>query len=111
MSVSSIFGVITSPNGSARMVVILSPKVTNPRLKEEMEAGSHNYIRRAVPVEDIDLLNSFLPKTEKFKYDCDQTVTFQRALDGSRWEARFHQEPQASAWNPAESKFYHAVYW
>ena len=74
-------------------------KVTCPRAATDAKAGkSYSPTRRAVAVADRAFLHEFRAGAERLSFNLDQVVTWQRSLDGSRWEARRQVEPQARTW-------------
>ena len=73
-------------------------KVTNPRIREEKEIGSYSPTRRAIAAENQRSLDDFLETSNQFSYNLNQSVTWQRSMDDSRWEARRQAAPQSSTW-------------
>ena len=73
-------------------------KVTNPSAEAEAAAGSFSPIRRALRVEDLDVLESYALSSERFTYEADQPVSWVRSDDDSRWEARRTHAPQSATW-------------
>lgn len=73
-------------------------RVTNPRAPQERAEGSYSPTRRAVRVADRHLLDDFAGVSQRFTYDTDLQVSWVRAEDGSRWEARRTHPPQSAAW-------------
>ncbi|MYI20296.1 MAG: hypothetical protein F4121_09570 [Acidimicrobiia bacterium] len=74
-------------------------EVTNPRIDQEKAEGEgYGPTRRAVLRSDLPVLEEFAAGAERFEYELDQSVSWMRALDDSRWEARRQYEPQSSTW-------------
>ncbi len=73
-------------------------EVTNPRAGEEQAEGSYSPTRRAVRVSDRHILDDFAGSSSRFKYQTDLSVSWVRAVDGSRWEARRTHPPQSETW-------------
>ncbi len=74
-------------------------EVANPHAQAESDAGGgYSPTRRALAIDDLLVLNKFAQVSERFTYDSDQPVTWVRALDDSRWEARRQHPPQQERW-------------
>lgn len=73
-------------------------EVTNPRAPEEQAEGSYSPTRRAVRIADRSLLDNFAVASPRFTYDTDLQVSWVRAQDNSRWEARRTHPPQSATW-------------
>ena len=79
-------------------------EVSNPHARSESDAGGgYSPTRRALLVDDRPVLEGFLETTKRFTYETDQPVSWIRALDDSRWEARRQYEPQRSQWQSHRS--------
>ena len=79
-------------------------RVANPHAAAERDShGSWSPRRRAVLVQDLEILERFAGITEKFTYNLNQSVSWIRALDGSRWEARRQYLPQSNTWGTHRS--------
>ena len=75
-------------------------EVSNPSVKKESEQGSYSPTRRAVRRRDADLvLHGFASRTKPIEDNFNQRVSWVRAEDDSRWEARANMEPQSSEWS------------
>ena len=74
-------------------------QVTNPAAAEQKRTqGSYSPTVRVVHVRDRKILERFLGETQRYTYSADQTVTWQRSLDDTRWEARRQVAPQRQRW-------------
>ena len=73
-------------------------QVTNPHARQERAEGSYSPTRRAVRVEDRRVLDDFAASGRRFTYDTDVQVSWVRAADDSRWEARRTHAPQSAGW-------------
>ncbi len=73
-------------------------EVTNPRVQQERAEGSYSPTRRAVRMADRHLLDEFAAGSRRFTYDTDLHVSWVRACDDSRWEARRTHPPQSATW-------------
>ena len=73
-------------------------EVTNPRAQQEQAEGSYSPTRRAVRIADRSLLDNFAVVSPRFTYDTDLHVSWVRAEDDSRWEARRTHLPQSDTW-------------
>ncbi len=73
-------------------------EVTNPRVLQERAEGSYSPTRRAVRVSDRHILDDFANSSPRFAYDTNLQVSWVRAADGSRWEARRTHAPQSATW-------------
>ena len=73
-------------------------EVTNPRVSQERAEGSYSPTRRAVRMADRSLLDDFAASSQRFTYDADLQVSWVRAEDDSRWEARRTHPPQSATW-------------
>ena len=71
---------------------------TNPRVLEERSTGSYSPVRRVILLSDMDILEEFAGGSEKFTYNAVQSVSWERAVDDSRWEARRTRAPQSDTW-------------
>ena len=72
--------------------------VTNPTAAADAAVGSFSPTRRALRVADLYALESFAASAERFTYDAEQAVSWARAADDSRWEARRTHAPQSTSW-------------
>ena len=74
-------------------------EVANPHAQTESDAGGgYSPTRRALAVRDLPILEKFAETSQRFTYEASQPVTWVRALDDSRWEARRQHEPQRARW-------------
>ena len=73
-------------------------EVTNPNVLQEKAEGSYSPTRRAVRVADRHILDAFAGFSRRFTYDTDLRVSWVRAQDDSRWEARRTHPPQSATW-------------
>ena len=73
-------------------------EVTNPNVMQEKAEGSYSPTRRAVRMADRHILDDFADASQPFAYDTDLRVSWVRAADDSRWEARRTHAPQSDEW-------------
>ena len=73
-------------------------EVANPRAQQERAEGSYSPTRRAVRAADRHILDDFAASSQRFTYDTDLQVSWVRAEDDSRWEARRTHPPQSATW-------------
>ena len=78
--------------------------VTDPMAAEDAAAGrSFSPTTRALRARDRAIWDEFAARHERFEDDFDLSVSWARALDGSRWEARRQHAPQSATWMSTRS--------
>ena len=77
--------------------------VANPMAASDAAVGSFSPTRRALLAADIHVLEAYAASAEQFNYTAEQQVSWVRAADDSRWEARRTHEPQSRDWSSHRS--------
>ena len=72
--------------------------ITNPRAISEKQSGSYSGTCRAFKVQDMELMEKFFETAKTFTYERLLDVSWIRAENDSRWEARRNHEPQSHRW-------------